>query len=176
MSRYRGPTYYGHPYLDGRGVFLDGHPLEHNKESGDADLARHDPPRVKRTHPYAYDPFTIWGDPFPSKQCNGTVYTDRLHQEDPDKYARLALKHYQSGGSDCDFARGLGVRGASPNALRPFDSYNCKGELIEAFLRDWFDDQQMKLLRVVEYCDPHSGYETWRCDYVTGTAKESTAP
>lgn len=162
MSRYQGPTYYGHPYLDGRGVFLDGHPLD----SADKDLSRHAPPRTKSTHPYAYDPFTIWGDPFPSKQCNGTVYTDRLDQEDRAKYERLVRKHYQREESNRDFGR-AGVRWQSPTELRPFDSYHCKGELIEAFLRDWFEDPQLKLLRVVEYCDPHSGYETWRCDYVS---------
>lgn len=26
--KYSGPTYYGHPYLDGRGVFFDGQPLD----------------------------------------------------------------------------------------------------------------------------------------------------
>ena len=86
----------------------------------DQDLMRRDPPWTKQSHPYCYDPFTIWGAPRSTKACNGTVYTDRLDQWDRSKYERLAAKHYRG--------------------HRPFDSYQCKGHLIEAFLRDWFDE------------------------------------
>lgn len=96
---------------------------------------------------YCYDPFTIWGEPRPNKACNGTDYTDRLDQWDNAKYAQLARKHYQD--------------------ARPFDSHNCKGHLIETFLRDWHGDPELKLLRVVEYCSPNSGYQTWRLDYAS---------
>ena len=118
----------------------------------DQDLTRHDPPWTKQSHPYCYDPFTIWGAPRPNKACNDTVYTDRLDQWDSAKYARLARKHYQSGESCYE---------------RPFDSHHCKGHLIERFLRDWFDDFELKLLRVVEYCSPATGYQTWRLDYTS---------
>lgn len=125
-------------------------------DGADEDLIRHDPPWTKTSHPYTYDPFTIWGPPYPSKKCNGTDYTDRLDAWDHAKYARLAAKHYRSGESDYH---------------RPFDSYSCKGHLIEAFLRDWHEDPQLHLLRVVEYCNPHSGYPTWRLDYVTSKGR-----
>jgi hypothetical protein len=118
-------------------------------EDFDDDLSRHDPPWTKKDHPYNYDPFTIWGGP--SKEHNGTDYTDRLDEWDPAKYTRLAAKHYQSGTSSYE---------------RPFDSYNCKSHLIQAFLRDWHDDPKLRLTRVVEYCHPHTGYQTWRLDYV----------
>src|SRR5262249_1554438 len=121
-------------------------------DDADADLGRHDPPWTRQSHPYCYDPITIWGAPRPSKECNGTVYTDRLDQWDRDKYARLAKKHYQSGDSCYE---------------RPFDFPQCKGHLIERFLRDWFDDPKLRLLRVVEYCSPGTGYQTWRLDYVS---------
>ena len=81
---------------------------------------------------------------------NSTDYTDRLDQGNSAKYAGLAKKHYSSGTS---------------NYERPFDEYNCKGHLIEAFLRDWYADPALKLLRVVEYCNPCTGYQTWRLDY-----------
>lgn len=42
--RYIGPTYYGHPYLDGRGVFLD------DLDSPPLDAAPAAKPR--REHPY----------------------------------------------------------------------------------------------------------------------------
>ena len=124
-------------------------------EDCDEDLTRHDPPWTKQSHPYCYDPFTIWGEPRPNKTCNGTVYTDRLDGEDRAKYERLARKHYRSGGNSYE---------------RPFDSHHCKGHLIEEFLRDWMEDPQLKLLRVIEYCNPSTGYQTWRIDFVT--AKE----
>lgn len=158
MKRYIGPTYHGHPYLDGRGFWPDGHPLDFVQRS-DADLdlhPRHDPPWRKSDHPYNYDPFTIWGEPRPSKACNGTDYTDRLDQWDHTKYAQLAAKHYQSGTASYE---------------RPFDSHHCKGDLIEAFLRDWYADPKLKLLRVIEYCHPYSGFQTWRLDYQSAKAK-----
>ncbi len=156
--KHRGPTYYGHPYLDGRTMFLDGHPLDViERPRGDEDLGpRHDPPWTKQSHPYSYDPFTIWGEPRPSKECNGSDYTDRLDQWDSAKYARLARKHYSSDTNSYE---------------RPFDSHNCKGHLIERFLRDWYDDPKLKLLRVVEYCHPYTGYQTWRLDYASEVAK-----
>jgi hypothetical protein len=131
---------------DGPMFFIDAGPR------GDEDLIRHDPPWTKSAHPYCYDPFTIWGEPRENKACNGTDYTDRLDQWDRAKYDQLARKHYRSGDNGYE---------------RPFDSHRCKGDLIEAFLRDWHDDPKLKLLRVIEYCNPSSGYPTWRLDYVT---------
>jgi hypothetical protein len=54
MKRYLGPTYYGHPYLDGRGVFLDGHPLDHaGTPREDLDSLETPPPEsAKRANPY----------------------------------------------------------------------------------------------------------------------------
>jgi hypothetical protein len=154
VKSYIGPRYHGHPYLDGRGVFLDGHPLDVVKDPrADADLSRSNPPRTKREHPYNYDPFTIWGQPFPNAERTGTVYADRLMQWDRAKYERLARKHYRSGTADYE---------------RPFDSERCQGGLIERFLRDWFEDQELKLLRVVEQCNPYTGERTWMLDYKGG--------
>lgn len=116
----------------------------------DADLQRCDPPRTKQSHPYCYDPFTIWGEPRPSAVCNGSVFTDRLEQCDRAKYVHLMHKHYRCGESDY---------------VHPFALDNCQGRLIQAFLRDWFDDPKLRLLRVVEYCNQGTGYPTWSLDY-----------
>lgn len=151
MKGYIGPRYHGHPYLDG--VFLDNHPLDVVEDPhADADLSRSNPPRTPQTHPYAYDPFTIWGSPHPSKERHGTTYVDRLMQWDRAKYERLARKHYHSG---------------TDNYERPFDAQHCKGYLIEAFLRDWFDDPELRLLRVVEHCHPYTGERNWNLDYAS---------
>lgn len=145
----RRPAYFR---LDPHDPFGSFDPYMFVDDRADEDLMLHDPPWTKQSHPYCYDPFTIWGKPHPSKECNGTVYTDRLDQWDSGKYDRLSRKHYCRG---------------SNNFERPFDSHNCKGELIEAFLRDWFDDPELRLLRVIEYCSPATGYQTWRLDYAS---------
>lgn len=132
--------------------------FEDEVDDGDEDLTRHDPPWTKSDHPYCYDPLTIWGEPRPNKECNGTVYVDRLEQWDAAKYDRLAREHYRRGDTCYE---------------RPFDSYNCKGYLIERFLRDWFGDPKLRLLRVVEYCHPYTGYPTWRMDYVSSKEARS---
>lgn len=111
----------------------------------DHDLTRSKPPRDKSRYSYSYDPFTIWGPPFPNKECNGSDYTDRLEQWDYDKYNRLAKEIYKD--------------------ARPFDSYHCRGDLIEKFLRAYHGNETIKLLRVIEYCNWSSGYPTWRLDY-----------
>lgn len=108
----------------------------------DADLHRQHPPRTKYSHPYSYDPFTVWGAA--SKECNGSEYTDRLAEWYP-KYREIGL--------------------------RIFDGYHrwfgsgCSGEKIEAFLRELMDDPTLTLTRVVEYCNASSGYPVWRVDF-----------
>jgi hypothetical protein len=136
-------------HLDPWGDFLtcDIHGRPFQRAVGDEDLGRQDPPRTKSSHPYAYDPFTIWGAHSPNPKCNGSVYVDRLEQWDRAKYKQLAEEVYEG--------------------CRPFDSYNCKGDRIQEFLRRWNDDPALKLLRVIEYCNWSSGYPTWRLDYIT---------
>lgn len=114
----------------------------------DSDLQRHDPPRSRISHPYSFDPHTIWGKPFPDRRCNATDYTDRLEQWDYAKYTRLIQKICASG-------------------ARPFDGYNCRGDLIEQFLREYHDDPTIKLLRVIAECNVATGYPLWRLDYRT---------
>lgn len=121
--------------------------LEHERR--DEDLARHKPPWTPRDHPYNYDPFTIWGLARTSELRNATLYTDRLESWCPAKYAALAHKHYHSGSNDY---------------VRPFDSYDCQGHLIERFLRDYFADPALELLRIVQQCNPGTGEVIWRLD------------
>ncbi len=117
----------------------------------DSDLGRQDPPRSKhnRNYTYAYDPFTIWGAPRAHKECNGSDYTDRLEQFDRPKYHRLIEEIYK------------------PEHCQIFSEHHCRGDLIEKFLRAYHDDESIKLLRVIEYCNWSTGYPTWRMDYVT---------
>lgn len=98
--------------------------------------------RTKQSHPYSYDPITLYRD-FDAKPT-GTIYTDRLLQWDIAKHNTLCEKHFGNRGQDWD--------GRSP-------------KLIEAFLRDWCEDQGLQLCAVIEYCNVATGYPTWRLDY-----------
>lgn len=101
--------------------------------------------RTKETHPYNYDGFVQWRGG-PNSAANGTIYSDRLLQWDYDKHNLLCKKHF-------------GNRGQWWNQREP--------EKIEAFLRDWCDEPNLKLILVMEYCNQSSGYPCWRFDYHT---------
>lgn len=117
----------------------------------DSDLQRHDPPHSKAAYPYSYDPFTIWGKPAPNPKCDSSVYTDRLEQRDYAKCERLRKKHYT-------------VDGVGQS---PFSSQYCRGDLIQNFLRDWYDNPKLELVRVIEYVHLATGFPLWRLDSIT---------
>lgn len=98
--------------------------------------------RTKHSHPYSYDPITLYINSV--VKPTGTIYTDRLLQWDRSKHDSLCEKHFGDSGQLWD-------------ARRP--------EKIEAFLRDWCEDQGLQLCAVIEYCNAASGYPTWRLDY-----------
>jgi len=114
----------------------------------DEDLRPSKPRRTKWSFPYSYDPFTVWGEPFPNAACNGSVYVDRLEEWDHKKFARLIEE----------------VRVGEPHG-RLFGE-GCRGDLVQKFLRRWHDKPNLRLLRVIEYCNVATGYPTWRLDYV----------
>lgn len=105
----------------------------------DDDLTKSEPPRNKFTHPYSYDPFTVWGRKHPG--ANGTVYSDRLRSEDFNSLA----KEY--------FPRGV-----------PWE----QGEAVEALLRKYTGDDELEVTRVIEYCNSSSGNPLWRIDFING--------
>lgn len=114
----------------------------------DADLQRHDPPWTKWDAPYSFDPYTIWGFAGPNKECNSTNWTDRLSEWDYDKYERIAKEVF-------------------PVGSQPFSDHNCRGDLIQEFLRRYHDDPTIVLLRVIAYCNLSNGFPLWRLDYKT---------
>jgi len=99
--------------------------------------------RTKQTHPYSYDGYIQYrgGE---NEEANGTIYSDRLLQWDFDKHDALCMKHF-------------GNKGQYWNDRDP--------KKIQAFLRDWTDNQKLKLIFVMEYCNQSSGYPVWRFDY-----------
>lgn len=118
-----------------REVFIDG-------QGNRLDMAAVDdgPRRTKHEYPYNYDPITLWKRP--ESECNGTVYTDRLLSWDAEKYRELCQKHLPDVRWD-----------------------NAHFTAIQSFLRDWFGEQKLFLVAVIEYCNQATGYPTWRLDY-----------
>lgn len=106
----------------------------------------HVTPKTKFTHPYNYDPFTVW-ELGCDKKANGSVYTDRLYQWDYKKYNKLCEKHFGNKGQYFD---------------------QRKPEKIEAFLRDYTDNQELILIEIIEYCNQATGFPVWRLDYFSG--------
>lgn len=105
----------------------------------------HDKPieRTPATHPYSYDGFVThrFGK---NEEANNTIYSDRLLRWDFKKYNELSKKHFGDEGQYF---------------------YNREPKNIEAFLRDWCEDQKLKLIFVMEYCNVSSGYPLWRFDF-----------
>lgn len=100
--------------------------------------------RTKLSHPYNYDAIMQFlADEHETLQ-GSTVYTDRLLQFDYEKTNRLMQKHF-------------GNTGHYWNDRAP--------EKIEAFLRDWNEAPDLKLIAVIEYCNQATGYPVWRLDY-----------
>ena len=99
--------------------------------------------RTPATHPYSYDGFVTWrgGE---NKEANNTVYSDRLIRDNYSLYNTLSKKHFGDEGQYF---------------------YNREPKKVEAFLRDWCKDPELKLIFIMEYCNVSSGYPTWRFDF-----------
>ncbi len=117
----------------------------------DADLHQNTPLRTPQTHPYSYDPFTVWGGP--DESCNGSVYTDRMSQWDYQKYSKLGQEVFGNQGE-----------------MRWFTDYGP--EAVEKFMRLYFGNETVKLTRIVEYCNLSTGYPLWRLDYHSEPAED----
>lgn len=76
-----------------------------------------------------------------------TVYSDRLYQWDYKKHNDLCQKHF-------------GNQGQYWGSRRP--------EQIEAFLRDYIDDQTIVLCRIEKHENRATDYPVWRFDFKKG--------
>ena len=106
--------------------------------------------RTKRSHPYSYDGF-VQERVHPNEKANGTVYSDRLTQWDYAKCRRLQKKHF---GKETDYWN------------------NIPASKIEAFLREYWDLDELVVVLVMEYCNMSSGYPLWRVDYYNPEREE----
>jgi hypothetical protein len=93
--------------------------------------------KPKNKFPYNYSGFLNWDN---NQIPTSSVYTDRLYQQDSKKYNKLCQKHWGDIGQYWN---------------------NRKPNKIQDFLRDWFDNQNINLCFVKEYCNQSSGYPVW---------------
>lgn len=107
--------------------------------------------RPKHSNPYSYSPFVVFRGG-QNDESNGTIYSDRLLSWDRAKHDALCLIHF-------------GGTGHLWN--------NRSSTAIEAFLRDWTGDPELRLILVMECCNVSSGYPVWRFDYAKKTEKTS---
>jgi hypothetical protein len=105
--------------------------------------------KTQTTHPYSYDPFIVWQTEIhegPKKiEPNDSCYSDRLMEWDFKKHNLLRLKHF---GNEAQLTW---------NQDDPSKT--------EAFLRDYFNKPDLKLIRIIQYCNLASGYPCWRFDF-----------
>jgi hypothetical protein len=110
-----------------------------------------------QSNPYSYDPFVIYESavmiqPDGSIRSSEyswvthTVYSDRLVQWDYDKHGDLCLKHF-------------GNKGQYWDSREP--------SKIEAFLRDYLDEENLVLIKITQHCNQSNGYPCWQFDYAT---------
>ncbi len=102
--------------------------------------------KTKFQFPYSYDPFVTWRSDEKNLNANATVYTDRLYSENYMKYNSLSMKHF-------------GNESQHWNDREP--------EQIEAFIKDWTNNDKLKLVLVMECCNVSTGYPLWRLDFST---------
>lgn len=80
------------------------------------------------------------------QKATDTVYSDRLFQWDHIKHDELCKKYFGNEGQ----------------------SWSCrKPSLIEAFLRDYMNDQNVVLCRIEQHENRATGYPLWRFDYTS---------
>lgn len=104
--------------------------------------------RTPLTHPYSYEPLTLWekqGKP------TGSAYTDRMRQWNYELYKNLCIQHF-------------GCHGDRWAQRQP--------EQIEQFLQEYFGDPNLVLLVVQEHCNQATGYPAWL--FVWGSSAAST--
>lgn len=99
--------------------------------------------RTPRTHPYSYDAYVQWRGGA-NDEITSSVYSDRMIQWDYQKFTKLREKHFGNGGQY--------FGGRNPAK-------------IESFLRDYFDQPQLRLVVIQQCCNVSSGYPIWIFQY-----------
>lgn len=96
--------------------------------------------RTPASHPWNFDTFTSWQRTgAPRELANASFYSDRLYQWDPDKFNKSRKKI--SGGES-----------------QYFDDSPLE---IEKFLREYFSNDDLHLVKIEKGCNQSTGYPVW---------------
>lgn len=95
--------------------------------------------RTKHTHPYSYEPFTLYGGRADITDTQN-AYSDRLFQWDSDKFNKACIEVWGNKGQRFD---------------------NRTSSEIEQFLRIYTGNGKLKLVWVVQECNVSNGYPVW---------------
>lgn len=109
--------------------------------------------RTPLSHGYSYDGYVAWENTEIEKyrqKINGSDYHDRMQEWDYEKYM-LCYRKAELAGS-----------------RRMVD----QPELTEHFLQLYYDDPDIVLIRLMDYCNVSNGYPTYRFDYFSPKAAE----
>jgi len=93
--------------------------------------------RTPNEYRYSYDAYVQYKKEDKYEHC---VYSDRLLQWDYEKHNKLCKNHFDNEGQYWD---------------------NRSIENIEAFLRDYYDKQDLELIGKMEGCNVSNGYPYW---------------
>lgn len=95
--------------------------------------------RSQNAYPYSYSEFVTWRNG-QNSEINDSVYSDRLYGWDPQKYNSLCQKHFEN-------------KGHNWSSRHPTK--------IQQFLRDYMDNQEIRLIVIVQGCNVSNGYPYW---------------
>ncbi len=98
--------------------------------------------RSKEEYPYSYSPIILFGQEDDNTTC---VYSDRIEQWDRTLTDKLYEKHM-----------GKNFHG---------DYSDADPVQVEAFLKERLKHPNLKLITVVEWCNPSNGYPYWSFYY-----------
>ena len=99
--------------------------------------------KTKFDYPYSYDGFVTYRNG-KNDEANCTIHSDILLQQDYNKTRELMQKHF---GNTSDYYCSRSVNN------------------IEAFLMDWLNVDNLKIIFIMEYCNVSNGYPYWRFDF-----------
>ena len=106
---------------------------------GYVDLDGNSVERVPQEYPYSYSPYVTYKNG-EKEDITNTVFSDRLLQWDFKKYDTLIQKHFGNEGQYFD---------------------NRSPKKIEAFLSDYFDKPNIKLIAIMKGANMANGYPYW---------------
>ena len=106
--------------------------------------------KPKNKFPYSYDGFILhrFG---PNSEFDSTAYSDSFKLWDNEKFNSLKEKYFKNKGDYWP---------------------TSEPKLIEKFLQEFFDNSDLKLIFIMEYCNISNGYPYWRFDFTLNLQKQ----